>query len=311
MESHSLERAVANRDDEKVKHLVKNYGGDEMCKRSYAGRVMVSAARRGNLNIVEWLLTGKWAEISFRGPSGRTALDWAIVEGKLNIVRWLVGKAGADVENTGEQGKTALLLAANFGHLAIVKWLIKNGGSNVAKVCQHGMNALFQAPSTTRGYDVVHWLLKKGIYTVSDELWLHMRPSSGYRSVPPDLMHFMLLQRRAPMAVMGQFIHHTPNTKSMFSYASKLRKHRSAWLLEKKAIVTDSAEENLLTSLVQVLLDYSDPSVREMWSSQLGMTLSRASERAAERKGRNLVESKRRNPERTTRKRRASELMKE
>ena len=63
-----------------VKRLLVEY--DELMvhgidRASFAGQALLSAATKGKLNIVQWLLTEKWVNVSFAGDGGRASLSCA------------------------------------------------------------------------------------------------------------------------------------------------------------------------------------------------------------------------------------------
>ena len=236
---------------------------------SFAGQALLSAATKGELNIVQWLLTEKWVNVSFAGYGGRASLSCAAFCRRFETVQWLVENAGADVDQVDDNRWTALLHAARWGSRDIVQFLIK-AGSNIEHEDVNGKTALLHAAYGSQ-YDMVYWLLTEGGCSISNALWLQLRPEQSCE-IPSFLMHFMLLQRPPPKVVMHDIIRHAADKKSvkrMFVDADRLRIRKTEWLIDKEAILKDLVMRNLPKCLVPLLLDYSAPSTEEIWSATL------------------------------------------
>ena len=255
-----------------VKRLLVEY--DELMvhgidRASFAGQALLSAATKGELNIVQWLLTEKWVNVSFAGDGGRASLSCAAFCRRFETVQWLVENAGADVDQVDDNRWTALLHAARWGSRDIVQFLIK-AGSNIEHEDVNGKTALLHAAYGSQ-YDMVYWLLTEGGCSISNALWLQLRPEQSCE-IPSFLMHFMLLQRPPPKVVMHDIIRHASDKKSvkrMFVDADRLRIRKTEWLIDKEAILKDLVMRNLPKCLVPLLLDYSAPSTEEIWSATL------------------------------------------
>lgn len=50
---------------------------------------------------------------------------WSIRKGNLDIVKYLVEQTKANVNQADKRGKSPLLISAMFGHLNILKYLIE------------------------------------------------------------------------------------------------------------------------------------------------------------------------------------------
>jgi ankyrin repeat protein len=78
---------------------------------------------------VKWLLEEGGATIAERTRRGLTVLLCAASKGRLNVVQWLLEKGGARIDEKDEEDNTALLFAARGGSLETVQWLLEHGAS--------------------------------------------------------------------------------------------------------------------------------------------------------------------------------------
>ncbi|KAJ1925958.1 hypothetical protein IWQ60_004219 [Tieghemiomyces parasiticus] len=91
--------------------------------------------------------------------TGMTALHYAAKRGHLEVVQWLVDVARAPVDQCDRENETALLKAAYQGQLAVAKFLLQRG-ANARHTDKDGWTALHNASS--RGHvKLVRWLLEK------------------------------------------------------------------------------------------------------------------------------------------------------
>ncbi|KAI6047297.1 ankyrin repeat-containing domain protein, partial [Pisolithus marmoratus] len=92
--------------------------------------------------------------------TGFTALHSAASRGFLDIVRWLIEECGAMPDLEDREGETALHKAALHGHLPIIKYLLPDKAYVHARDAD-GWTALHNACS--KGYlDIVRWLCESG-----------------------------------------------------------------------------------------------------------------------------------------------------
>ncbi|GFR28392.1 uncharacterized protein TNCT_638791 [Trichonephila clavata] len=83
----------------------------------------------GDLDITRFFIEklieeGKISNVNTPNNCGKTFLHLAAQDGKLNIVQYLVGEKGANLDAVTSSGSTPLHLAARNGHLEVVKYLI-------------------------------------------------------------------------------------------------------------------------------------------------------------------------------------------
>ncbi|KIL68106.1 hypothetical protein M378DRAFT_121217 [Amanita muscaria Koide BX008] len=93
--------------------------------------------------------------------TGSTALHTAASRGYIDIVTWLVEDCGAIPDLEDREGETSLHRAALSGHLSIVQYLSRSGADIHARDSD-GWTALHNACS--KGYlDIVRWLCERGV----------------------------------------------------------------------------------------------------------------------------------------------------
>lgn len=119
-------------------------------KDAYYGSPLVTAAGEGHLSVLQYLLETlnlnlEDSEIDKDGKETKwTALMWAASKGQLSIIEYLVSK-GAQI-NCIEQinGETPLHQAAKSGHMEVVQFLFKQGADLNAKN-KYGQTPYFSA----------------------------------------------------------------------------------------------------------------------------------------------------------------------
>ena len=85
------------------------------------GYMMRTAARSGNLELVQWLCgEGGFAMDRFTDFSSRSLMHGAARSGKLELVQWLWGKG------CPWDWKTCFW-AVGYGHVEVLRWLRENG----------------------------------------------------------------------------------------------------------------------------------------------------------------------------------------
>ncbi|KAG2013500.1 ankyrin repeat domain-containing protein 50 [Coprinopsis cinerea AmutBmut pab1-1] len=90
--------------------------------------VLHSAASRGHLDIVVWLIENCGAMPDVEDREGETALHKAALNGHIDILKYLLPDR-ADVHARDADGWTALHNACSKGYLDIVRWLCERGGA--------------------------------------------------------------------------------------------------------------------------------------------------------------------------------------
>ncbi|KAG6336356.1 hypothetical protein ID866_2751 [Astraeus odoratus] len=87
-----------------------------------------SAASRGHLDVVRWLIEECGAMPDLEDREGETALHKAALHGHVPIIKYLLPDK-ADVHARDADGWTALHNACSKGYLDIVRWLCESGGA--------------------------------------------------------------------------------------------------------------------------------------------------------------------------------------
>ena len=87
-----------------------SWGGAQIDERTRRGlTILLCAASKGQLEVVEWLLEEGGAKIGEKDNEGNTALLFAAMNGELETVQWLL-EHGASLQERNEQGRTAVEL---------------------------------------------------------------------------------------------------------------------------------------------------------------------------------------------------------
>ena len=120
-----------------IKYLVQN-GADVNAQTDWGGTVLHSAAFRGQLDIMQWMIEEGNAEVNTRDLDGATALLLAARENHFDIVKYLLQR-GADVIARTSDGRTLLHYAAKFGHVEIARWLVEEQGADVHEKTTDGL----------------------------------------------------------------------------------------------------------------------------------------------------------------------------
>jgi ankyrin repeat protein len=180
--------------------------------------VLLTAARTGNIDVVDMLLA-HGADVNARDSwRGQTALMWAAVEDHPAVVDLLLRK-GADARTKSTGGYSALLFAVRQGHLAIVQRVVAAGG-DVNEKAPNGTPALTTALENLR-YPVATFLIEQGAdpnaVNRQGEAALH----AAVRSRAPTL------RRRGAddpesLAVIGRLIDHGGNPNGRTPKAPKI-----------------------------------------------------------------------------------------
>jgi len=84
-------------------------------------------------------------DINVRDDSGRTALDYAVIDGYLPVLYHLLSRPGLKVNAQDDAGSTALHLAVSHGYVAGVEALLTHGNINVNAQDKHGRTPLHLA----------------------------------------------------------------------------------------------------------------------------------------------------------------------
>lgn len=118
---------------------------------------LMKASESGDLTTVSNLLSASNRQsVSIATPSGRTALNYAVLAGKPDIVSLLIN-AGADVNAYGE---STPLQDACIIDLKIAK-LLAHAGADIDKINKYNETALMIASASGKK-EVVEWLLEEG-----------------------------------------------------------------------------------------------------------------------------------------------------
>ncbi len=121
-------------------------------------RLLIYAARSGNLEMVKWL-EKQGAQFAPSGSNSDSVLYAAAASGNLDLVKWLVEK-GHNVKAQRDNGDPILFGAALSGNLEMVKWLAEQGVDVNAKN-KFGDPVIFSA-AQSGNLELVKWLIDQG-----------------------------------------------------------------------------------------------------------------------------------------------------
>lgn len=99
--------AISEGNLDKVKRWIK-LGADI---NAYSGLPLEAAARRGHVDILQFLLSHPSVDVNTRYSFGETALQVAAFEGETDAVRFLLNVPNIDVNAADNEGFTALMMA--------------------------------------------------------------------------------------------------------------------------------------------------------------------------------------------------------
>lgn len=161
--STPLEAAILQGDIDTVRTLLQA-GANPNPSVWYQTPVLVVAARKGNLEIVQELIV---AGAKVNRGFDELPLHTAAEAGHLEVVRILLD-AGADVEGYEEDYWTALMAASSAGHLQIVKLLVERG-ANVNAWSQGETPLMLAAKGVHRDiYNFLYPLVSDEIRAIGD-----------------------------------------------------------------------------------------------------------------------------------------------
>jgi ankyrin repeat protein len=135
---------------------------------------LFTACKKGNVEIVEYLLSVCNADVEVKGlyevQDDRTIhtvtpLWCAAVAGKLKVVEVLV-KFGADVNSVSDTGSTPVRSACFMTHLDIVRLLVENG-ADIQKPNQNGGTCLI---NSVQSVELCEFLLKNGAFVNAQDV---------------------------------------------------------------------------------------------------------------------------------------------
>jgi ankyrin repeat protein len=153
-----LSSAAIGGDLQVFKYLVEEAGADELRVYRDGQTVLMCAARKGNVDIIEYLLGRPGVDIHAKTRTkGETALGFAGRNGQVEAMRLLIA-AGARVEAGPSDEWWPLFSAALGGSLQAVKFLVEEAGADESRAGRDGVTPLIKAASMGHT-EVVEYLL--------------------------------------------------------------------------------------------------------------------------------------------------------
>jgi ankyrin repeat protein len=196
----SLMPAVMKADGKDVQTALRK-GANANEKDSRGMTVLMIAAERGSLDVVQALLN-KGADVHEKElRQGRTALILAVANGHAPVVRALLDK-GADVKDKDNNGWTPLMIVAERGDTAITQALLARGPDVNEKEAKQGRTALHLATGNGHGAIVQALLAKDADVTEKDNNgWTALLIASELGRVQRDERRVCAIDSRTASAI--------------------------------------------------------------------------------------------------------------
>ncbi|KAL2286025.1 hypothetical protein FJTKL_07270 [Diaporthe vaccinii] len=157
--------------------------------------VLHVAARMGNIDVVEYLLSTSRIAVNAQDEKGRTALHLACEKGHVDVVKDLISAPLIYVNTRDERRQTPLHLACQKGHLDVVRVLLGNVHIDAEPGDVHGWTPLHFATcsESASGEPIVCELLRARIdvnrqVPVSGATALHFASLGGHFKMVLDLL---------------------------------------------------------------------------------------------------------------------------
>lgn len=135
-------------------------GADPLSVAEDNTNVLMLAAGKGRLELVQWLRQQARFNLEQRDQDGMSALQHAVSEGQLETVRYLI-EAGTNPWVKTHKQENLLMLAAKSGNLALARWLQESFQFDLRATDIHGKDALFHAFDHQHA-DMLFWLAEQG-----------------------------------------------------------------------------------------------------------------------------------------------------
>jgi ankyrin repeat protein len=139
-----------------VKYLVEEAAADVRCTGPNGSTTLMLAAGGGHIDVVDYLRGRQDIDMDAISATGDSALGFACLNGHLEVVKLLVA-AGARVNPQENSGWQPLVAAASGGQLQVVKYLVEEAGADVRWADPDGKTALNMAADEGHG-DVADYL---------------------------------------------------------------------------------------------------------------------------------------------------------
>lgn len=171
--------------------LLVTRGADLFVTGRYRHTALHVAARRGHLDIVDYLVTQGGVDPRAQIDDGADALHLAVTFNRPNVVKYLVSH-GADIEARDKHGCTASYRAAQVGSVDILKYLVGQGANIHAKSLV-GWTLLHTAAKNGH-LDVARYLLSQGanLHARDADAWSSLEIASAYGHL--DVVQYLVSQ---------------------------------------------------------------------------------------------------------------------
>lgn len=159
-----------NASTEVIKFLVEQEGNSVTKKTHHSRSYLHWAVSRGNLELVQWLLS-KGSDVNYQDSYGSSIIQYAASTGNKNTAVFdALLKAGADLKQKSEDGASLLLLAVSGDKDLTVTDYFVTKGLSLKDTDGNGANAADYA-ARTGNVELIEKLVKRGVKPTDNSLF--------------------------------------------------------------------------------------------------------------------------------------------
>ncbi|XP_046334383.1 26S proteasome non-ATPase regulatory subunit 10-like [Haliotis rufescens] len=185
-----LHSACLSGDLSAVRRILSVGQADINCRQNSRTPVM-NAAIKGFREVVELLVTYE-ADVSLVDKNGDNILHLACWRGEMEVVNYVLSQCLVNIDARGWMKQTAVMRAARNRHREVMRLLVSKG-ANVSLVDNSGNNILHMV-CLQRDLEAVKYVLSQDMVGVNDRGWYERTPvmraaEKGYKGVVELLVH--------------------------------------------------------------------------------------------------------------------------
>lgn len=147
---------------------------------------MTTAARHGQLKVVQYLVTKCGVSPLAIDGLGKSAVQYACEKGHLDVLKYFVEQCNVTLDHRGSRGRTLAILAAHYGRLDILRYIYSVNPQLLLLRDAMGTSILSYALDNMQS-GIVHWLVSHGCLIGGSQPEQNLHSSSSLPVVPPQL----------------------------------------------------------------------------------------------------------------------------